>query len=77
MNIRKTLHLILVIVIASLGLTLTGCEQKSDHPTSEEAVEVVEEAAETAEGAEVEVGVVEEAVEEHPAGEHPKGEHPK
>ena len=35
MNIRKTLLLTLVIAIASLGLTLTGCEQKSDHPTSD------------------------------------------
>ena len=35
MNIRKTLLLTLVIAIASLGLTLTGCEQKSDHPTGE------------------------------------------
>ena len=35
MNIRKTLLLALIIVIASLGLTLTGCEKKSDHPTGE------------------------------------------
>jgi hypothetical protein len=35
MNIRKTLLLTLVIVIAFVGLTLTGCEKKSDHPTGE------------------------------------------
>jgi hypothetical protein len=34
MNIRKTLLLTLIIAIASLGLTLTGCE-KSDHPTGD------------------------------------------
>ena len=35
MNIRKTLLLVLIIAIASLGLTLTGCEKKSDHPTGD------------------------------------------
>ena len=35
MNIRKTLLLVLIVAIASLGLTLTGCEKKSDHPTGE------------------------------------------
>ena len=35
MNIRKALLLTLVIAIASLGLTLTGCEKKSDHPTGD------------------------------------------
>ena len=33
MNIRKALFLTLIIAIAAIGLTLTGCEQKSDHPT--------------------------------------------
>ena len=33
MNIRKALLLTLVVSIAVLGLTLTGCEKKSDHPT--------------------------------------------
>lgn len=32
MNIRKALLLTLMIAIAAVGLTLTGCEQKSDHP---------------------------------------------
>ena len=32
MNIRKALLLTLVLAIATLGLTLAGCEQKADHP---------------------------------------------
>ena len=35
MNMRKTLLLVLILAIASLGLTLTGCEKKSDQPTGE------------------------------------------
>ena len=35
MNIRKALLLTLIIAIALLGLTLTGCEKKSDHPTGD------------------------------------------
>lgn len=69
MNIRKTLLLVLVIVIASLGLT--ACEQKSEPAPTEQATEAVEEAAEEA------TEEVEEATEEHPTGEHPTGEHPQ
>jgi len=36
MNIRKTLLLTLIVAIVSLGLSLTGCEKKSDHPTAPE-----------------------------------------
>ena len=32
MNIRKTLLFTLIAAIVSLGLVLTGCEKKSDHP---------------------------------------------
>ena len=40
MNMRKTLLLVLILAIASLGLTLTGCEKKSEpapaeHPAAE------------------------------------------
>ena len=45
MNIRKVLLLTLIIAIASLGLTLTGCEKKSDHPSTEAVEEAVDEAA--------------------------------
>lgn len=85
MNIRKTLLFVLIIAIASLGLTLTGCEKKSDHPTGDHpSTEAVEEAVEEAAAEEaveeaVEEAAVEEAVEEaaseHPT-EHPT-EHPK
>ena len=32
MNIRKAFLLTLIIAIAFIGLTLTGCEKKSDEP---------------------------------------------
>jgi hypothetical protein len=72
MNIRKTLLLVLVIVIASLGLT--ACEQKSEPAPTEQAAEAVEEAAEATEEA---AEAMEEAAEEHPTDEHPTGEHPQ
>ena len=81
MNIRKVLLLTLIIAIASLGLTLTGCEKKSDHPTADHpSTEAVEEAVEEAAAEEVveeviEEAAVEEAVEEA-AAEHPS-EHPE
>jgi hypothetical protein len=77
MNIRKALLLTLIIAIATLGLTFTGCEKKSDEPTApkmdtpavedmaEDAEEAAEEMAEDAEDA------AEEAAAEHPT-EHPK-----
>ena len=34
MNIRKTLLLVLVLAIASIGLTLTGCEEKNEPASS-------------------------------------------
>ena len=80
MNIRKTLLWVLVVAIAALGLTLTGCEKiahpTGDHPATEaEPVEhpAAEEAAEAADTTEE---VVEEAAAEHPASEHPT-EHPE
>ena len=75
MNIRKTLLLTLVVAIAVLGLTLTGCEKKSEPLVAEPpSTEAVEEAAEATEEA---AEAVEEAVAEHPTAEHPTGEHPK
>ena len=90
MNIRKALLLVLIIAIASLGLT-TGCEKKSDHPTgdhpaTEKALcpkcgEVagseaccMQKAAE--EAVEEATDAVKEAAAEHPTAEHPT-EHPK
>ena len=35
MNIRKAFLLTLIVAIAFIGLTLTGCEKKSDHPTGD------------------------------------------
>ena len=57
MNIRKTLLLALILAIASLGLTLTGCEKKSEpapaeHPAAEHpAAETVDEMTDSAEKA--------------------------
>jgi hypothetical protein len=69
MNIRKALLLTLIIAIASLGLTLTGCDKKSDHPTA--STEAVEEAVEEAAAEEIVEEAVEEAAAEHPT-EHPE-----
>lgn len=83
MKTRKALLFALIIAIASLGLTLTGCKQKSE-PTlpepTEQATEVVEEAAEATEEAADAVKDaaedMEDAAAEHPT-EHPTGEHPQ
>ena len=86
MNIRKTLLLVLVLVIASLGLTLTGCEEKSEPTPSEQAAQAIEDAAEATEDAAEAVKeaakeccgddptkcCASKATEEHPTGEHPK-----
>ena len=72
MNIRKALLLTLIVAIALLGLTLTGCEKKSDHPTADHpSTEAVEEAVDEAVAEEVVEEVVEEAAAEHPS-EHPE-----
>ena len=74
MNIRQALLLILVIAIASLGVTPASCE-KHDHPTAEhpatEAAEdaeaAAEDVAEEAEAAAEEAeAAVDKAVSEHP-----------
>ena len=79
MNIRKTLLLVLVLVIASLGLTLTGCEEKSEPTPSEQAAQAMEDAAEAVEEAAKECCgddptkcCASKATEEHPTGEHPQ-----
>ncbi|MHC5118917.1 MAG: hypothetical protein ACYSOH_02730 [Planctomycetota bacterium] len=88
MNIRKTLLLVLILAIASLGLTLTGCEKKSDHPTGEhpttETATKCPKCGEVAgseaccmtkaakEAVDEAAGAVKEAAAEHPTGEHPK-----
>ena len=78
MNIRKALLLILIVAIATLGLTLTGCEKKSDQPPAEPATpqdmvdaaeQVKDEANQATEDAKE---AVEEATAEHPTSEHPK-----
>ena len=52
MNIRKALLLTLTILITTLGLTLTGCEKKSDEPAIPGIdTEAVEDMAEDAEDA--------------------------
>lgn len=71
-NVKKLLVLVLIAAVLSLGLT--GCKDKSEHPTGEHpSAEGVKEAAEDA---------AEKAADEHPTGEaapqeHPTGEHPK
>ena len=65
-NVKKLLVLVLIAAVLSLGLT--GCKDKSEHPTGEHpSAEGVKEAAEDA---------AEKAADEHPTGEHPAGKHP-
>ena len=73
MNIRKTFLLVLIIAIASLGLTLNGCKKKSSPPASpdaavESAANAAEDAAKAAEDAakEAEKTAKEAAPAEHP-----------
>ena len=67
MNMRKTLLLVLILAIASLGLTLTGCEKKSDQPTGVQPAPTEQPAEQPTEKP---------APAEHPT-EHPTGEHPQ
>ena len=74
MNIRKTFLLVLIIAIASLGLTLNGCKKKSSPPPAspdaavESAANAAEDAAKAAEDAakEAEKTAKEAAPAEHP-----------
>ncbi len=62
MNTLKKIFLVLLIA-AVVSLGLTGCKQKSEHPSGDHPSG--EHPAE------------ETPAEEHPSGEHPSGEHPK
>jgi Cu/Ag efflux protein CusF len=71
MSIRKALLLTLILLITSLGLTLTGCEKHdhptAEHPSTEAAEDVAEDAADEAEGTVKEVeAAAEEAASDHP-----------
>jgi len=60
--LKKLFVLVLIVGLVSLGLT--GCKEKSEHPTGEHpSAESVKEAAEES---------AEKAADEHPTGEHPK-----
>jgi hypothetical protein len=72
MNIRKTLLLALIVAIASLGLTLAGCEKKSEpvpaeHPAAEHPAETVDKMAESTQKSLEET----KAAAEKPAADHP------
>lgn len=55
---------VLVLIATVLSLSLTGCKDKSEHPSGEHpSAEAVKDAAEE---------VAEKTAEEHPTGEHPR-----
>lgn len=62
-NVKKVFVLMLIVAVVSLGLT--GCKQKSEHPSGDQSEHPTEgtPAEETPDG-------------EHPAGEHPTEETP-
>ena len=90
-KVKKLFVLVLIAGVLSLGLT--GCKDKSEHPTgdhpsSEQSTEKAatqehpsgEHPTEEAAPQEHPAGehpTGEKSAEEHPAGEHPTGEHPK
>ena len=79
MNIRKAFLLTLIIAIAFIGLTLTGCEKKSDEPAVptmdteaaedmlQDADKAIDETVDSAEKALEET----KAAAEKPAADHP------
>jgi len=60
-KVKKIFVLVLIVAVVSLGLT--GCKDKSEHPSGEHPTS--------------EHPSKETKSEEHPTSEHPTGEHPK
>ena len=60
-KVKKIFILVLIVAVVSLGLT--GCKDKSEHPSGEHPTS--------------EHPSKETKSEEHPTSEHPTGEHPK